>query len=139
MNEIIILDTGAFVGMLYPRDQFHAWAINEAENLPAPLIICEAVLAETCFLTQRFLGTSAAVYEFVETGAVRILFNLEEEFEAVKDLALRYENVPMSLADACLVRMSEIYPNSRIFTTDSDFRIYRRNRNEAIPIIMPPE
>ena len=105
--------------------------------MPAPLLTCEAVLAEACFLSQRMLGTTRAVYEFVETGAVEITFNLSEEFESVKSLALRYQNVPMSLADACLVRMSEIYENSIVFTTDGDFRIYRKNTNQIIPTIVP--
>ena len=83
------------------------------------------------------LGTSQAVYDFIETGAVKIDFSLADECSTVKDLALRYQNVPMSLADACLVRMSEIYGNSRVFTTDSDFLIYRQNGNQIIPIIIP--
>ncbi len=59
------------------------------------------------------LSTSQAVYDFIATGAVEIAFDLSEEFSAVKDLALRYQNVPMSLADACLVRMSEITLTAR--------------------------
>ncbi len=49
----------------------------------------------------------------------------------------RYQSVPMSIADACLVRMSEIYTQSSVITLDSDFRIYRKNRNQEIPVIMP--
>ena len=139
MSKITLLDTGSFVGMLYRRDQFHAWATAEAAKLAAPLSTCEAVLSETCFLLQKFLGTSEPAYEFIETGAAQIIFNLDEEFEAVKELAARYQNVPMSLADACLVRMSEVYTNSTVFTTDSDFRIYRRHGNQEISLIIPPE
>lgn len=137
MNEIYLLDTGGLIAVLYRRDQFHEWAVEEIGKLPAPLLTCEAVLAEACFLAQRMLGTSRSIYEFVETGAVEIAFDLDEEFQAVKDLALRYQNVPMSLADACLVRMSEIYENSTVLTTDGDFRIYRKNTNQIIPTIMP--
>jgi predicted nucleic acid-binding protein len=137
MNEINLIDTGSLIAVLYRRDQFHRWAVEQISRMPAPLLTCEAVLAEAGFLAQRMLGTSRAVYEFVETGAVEIAFDLQEEFEAVKNLAVRYENVPMSLADACLVRMSEIYENSTVFTTDGDFRIYRKNTNQIIPTIMP--
>ncbi len=137
MNEIHLIDTGSLIAVLYRRDQFHAWAVKQISQMPAPLLTCEAVLAEACFLARRMLGTSRAVYEFVETGAVEIAFDLKDEFEAVKNLAVRYENVPMSLADACLVRMSEIYKNSMVFTTDGDFRIYRKNTNQIIPTIMP--
>ena len=137
MSEIILLDTGSLVAVLYRRDQFHEWAVENISKMPAPLLTCEAVIAEACFLTQRMLGSSKAVYDFIETGAVKIDFNLADEFETVKDLALRYQNVPMSLADACLVRMSEIHENSTIFTTDGDFVIYRKNGNQIIPTIMP--
>ena len=134
---MILLDTGSLVAVLYRRDEFHKWAVKKIGNMPAPLLTCEAVIAEACFLTHRMLGSSNAVYDFVETGAVKIDFNLAEEFETVKNLALRYQNVPMSLADACLVRMSEIYENSTVFTTDSDFLIYRKNGNQIIPTILP--
>ena len=137
MSKTILLDAGSLIAVLYRRDQFHSWAVKEISRMSAPLLTCEAVVAETCFLAQRMLGTSQAVYDFVATGAVEISFNLGEEFEAVKDLAVRYQNVPMSLADACLVRMSEIYADSTVFTTDSDFRIYRKNTNQMIPTIMP--
>jgi predicted nucleic acid-binding protein len=137
MREPILLDTGSLVAVLYRRDEFHKWAVENIGKMPAPLLTCEAVVAEACFLTQRMLGSSKAVYDFVETGAVKIDFNLTEEFEAVKDLAVRYQNVPMSLADACLVRMSEIRENSTVFTTDSDFLIYRINGNQTIPTILP--
>lgn len=139
MNEITLLDTGPLVATLYRRDQYHAWAIEQISKLSAPLLTCEAVLTEACFLAQRMLGTSQPVYDFVETGAVKVAFNLTDEFESVKDLALNYQNVPMSLADACLVRMSEIYGGSKVFTTDGDFKIYRKNRNQLIPIIIHPE
>jgi len=137
MREIKLIDTGSLIAVLYRRDQFHHWAVEQIKKMPAPLLTCEAVLAEACFLAQRMLGTSRAVYEFVETGAVEIAFDLKEEFESVKNLAVRYESVPMSLADACLVRMSEIYEDSTVFTTDGDFRIYRKNDNQVIPTIMP--
>ena len=137
MSEIVLLDTGSLVAVLFRRDQYHEWAVEKISQMPIPLFTCEAVVAEACFLTQRMLGSSKAVFDFIETGAVKINFNLADEFEAVKGLSLRYQNVPISLADACLVRMSEIYENSTVFTPDSDFLIYRKNGNQIIPTIMP--
>ena len=137
MSNLVLLDTGSLVAVLYRRDQFYEWAVEKISKMSAPLLTCEAVIAEACFLTQRTLGSSKAVYDFIETGAVKVDFSLADEFEAVKDLALRYQNVPMSLADACLVRMTEIYEKSTVFTTDSDFVIYRKNGNQIIPAIMP--
>ncbi len=72
MREIKLIDTGSLIAVLYRRDQFHHWAVEQIKKMPAPLLTCEAVLAEACFLAQRMLGTSRAVYEFVETGAVEI-------------------------------------------------------------------
>ncbi len=137
MSEIILLDTGSLVAVLFARDQFHEWAVEKISKMRVPLLTCEAVIAEACFLTQRMLGTSKSVYDFVETGAVKIDFNFSAEFAPVKELAAIYQNVPMSLADACLVRMSEIYKNSTVFTTDSDFHIYRKNDNQVIPSLLP--
>lgn len=137
MSETVLLDAGCLVAVLYRRDQFHLWAIEKINKMPVPLLTCEAVVAEACFLTQRRLGSSRAVYDFIETGAVRLDFGLAEEIGSVKALADRYENVPMSLADACLVRMSEIHENSTVFTTDSDFVVYRKNGNKIISTIMP--
>ena len=95
MNEITLIDAGSLVAVLYRRDQFHVWAVKEISRMSAPLFTCEAVLAEACFLSQRMLGTSKAVYEFVETGAVEIGFNLGEEFEAVKE-SKTVERLPMT-------------------------------------------
>ena len=139
MSKIILLDAGVLIAVLHRRDQFHTWAVGKISQMSAPLLTCEPVLAEACFLAQRMLGTNKAIYDFVETGAVEISFNLGEEFEKVKNLALRYQSVPMSLADAFLVRMSEIYENSTVFTTDSDFNIYRKNTSQIIPVIIPGE
>ncbi len=137
MSRIILLDAGSLIAVLYQRDQFHEWAVKAITHLPTPLLTCEAVIAEACFLSQRMLGTSNAVYDFVDTGAIEIGFNLESEFHSIRNLVSKYQNIPMSLADACLVRMSEIYEDSVVFTTDSDFLIYRKNGNQIIPTIMP--
>jgi predicted nucleic acid-binding protein len=69
--------------------------------------------------------------------AVRIAFRLDEEHEQVARLMAKYADVPMSLADACLVRMSESNPRARILTLDSDFRVYRRSNRQVVPVVMP--
>ena len=75
--------------------------------------------------------------EALQSNQILLTFSLQENLTAVKNLVRHYQNVPMSLADACLVRMSELYPDSSILTLDSDFTIYRKNRNQTIPVIMP--
>lgn len=138
MKPIILLDTGPLVALFYRRDQHHLWAREQIGQLPAPLLTCEPVLTEACFLLYRLLGNCDAALEFVETGAAEIGFSLNDEVTAVKSLMARYSNVPMSLADACLVRMSELYPDCVLLTTDSDFAIYRRYKRKIIPTLTPP-
>ena len=68
---------------------------------------------------------------------IRIGISLQEEQADLRALMHRYRNRPMSLADACLVRLSEIHTSGEIFTLDSDFRVYRRHGNKVIPVRMP--
>lgn len=137
MQKGIIIDTGVLVAFLMSRDKFHDWAVNSLTNIEYPLLTCEAVLTEVCFLLQRVHSGRDKALELVRQGYIDISFCLDQEIEAVEMLMQRYESVPMSLADACLVRMSEIYTNSAILTLDSDFIIYRKHRNQIIPLIMP--
>ena len=99
---------------------------------------CEPVLTEACYLLSTLPGGSESVLKMLETGAVRITIHLEAELTPIKTLMTRYRNVPMSLADACLVRMSELHERGTIFTTDSDFRICRQHGRSVIPVLMPP-
>jgi len=137
MNSVVLLDTAPLVAFFSKRDANHHWAKQRINRQTNSMLTCEAVLSEACFLTERVLGNSDVVLEFVQRGAVKIGFNLEGEIDAVRSLMARYANVPMSLADACLVRISELYPSSLVLTTDSDFNIYRRHGRQSIPVIMP--
>ena len=138
MNRITLLDAESLIAVLYrPRPVLHLGQSMKSAECPRRFSPAKPFSPKPVFLRQRMLGTSQAVYDFVATGAVEVSFNLGEEFGSVRKLAVRYQNVPMSLADACLVRMSEIYDNSTVFTTDGDFKIYRKNTNQIIPTIMP--
>ncbi|MGE0131831.1 MAG: type II toxin-antitoxin system VapC family toxin [Blastocatellales bacterium] len=137
MKSVILLDTGPLVALFCRRDQHHRWARGQIGQLPAPLLTCEPVLTEACFLLRRLIGNSDVVLEFVETGAAEVAFSLNDEVTAIRSLMARYSNVPMSLADACLVRMSELYPDCVLLTTDDDFAIYRRLGRKAIPTLTP--
>lgn len=133
----VLLDTGVLVALLSKADQFHQWATKTVASMNYPFLTCEAVITETCFLLQRDSRSQQAVLSLVDRGAVRIAFCLSNEVNAIGELIACYENVPMSLADACLVRMAEQYPESTLLTLDSDFRVYRKHRNQEIPVIMP--
>lgn len=137
MSKSVILDTGVLVAFLMPSDKHHHWAVSSLQEAKYPVLTCEAVLTETCFLLQRIQSGREKVLQLVKQGYIKISFCLSDEIEPIESLMQRYQSVPMSLADACLVRMSEIYTQSSVITLDSDFRIYRKNRNQEISVIMP--
>jgi len=118
------------------KDYHHEWALGIAERVTEPLLTCEAVLAETAF----HLGSSGLVMAMLQDGLVRSAFELSEHISRLADLAARYADRKPDLADLCLIRLSELHPRYPMITTDvNDFRVYRRGRREAIPLIHPPE
>ena len=138
MNNLpIIADTGVIVGLIYEKDQWHEFAIEQAVNLPVPYFTCEAVITEACFLLSAVRGGEEKVLQMVKKGVLQIDFSLSAEVESIEVLMKKYKDVPMSLADACLVRMSELIENSVVFTLDSDFRVYRKNGKNEILLIIP--
>jgi len=137
MKEPIILDTGPIIALLNRRDAYHDWMKHQIKSITPPLLTCEAVMTEACFLANRDIGGTNGVINLALNGFMKVSFHFDNEMDTIKNLMLKYANVPMSFADACLVRMAELYPNSAVLTLDSDFRIYRKNRNQVIPVIMP--
>jgi predicted nucleic acid-binding protein len=132
-----LLDTGPLVSFLASGVRHHAWAVEQWKRLRPPLLTCEPVLTEAAFLLKRDGHNADALFELVERGVIRIALAVQEEQTDVRALMHRYRNRPMSLADACLVRLSEIHPAGEVFTLDSDFHIYRRHGNKIIPLLMP--
>ncbi|OCR00677.1 pilus assembly protein [Oscillatoriales cyanobacterium USR001] len=139
MRQRVLLDTGPLVALLDRSDRYHNWATREWANIELPLLTCEAVVTEACFLLKRVYGGEATVISFIDRGTINISFSLNEEVVAVGELLNRYQSVPMSLADACLVRMAELFDESELLTLDSDFLIYRKNRNQNIAAIAPKD
>jgi uncharacterized protein len=137
MMRRVLLDTGPLVAFLNRRDQYHSWSVDQWSRITPPLLTCEAALAEACFLVQQLPGGSHAVVDLVHRGVLTVPFRLAEETVAVSKLLDRYADVPMSLADACLVRMAEQHAESMVLTLDSDFKLYRKNRRQVIPTLMP--
>ena len=133
----LILDTGPWVALHCRDDAHHAWAREQFSHFSGPFITCEAVVAETCFLLARGGHDPAKALALMARGVVRIGMVLSDEISAVQALFERYDNVPASLADACLVRMSELYSRCRVVTLDSDFHIYRRHGRKVIPVLRP--
>jgi uncharacterized protein len=133
----VLLDTGPWVALLSRNDTHYRWAVEQFRRLSPPLLSCEAVVAETCFLLARSGFDPALALQFIERGVVQLPFVLQEQISAVSSLFKRYENVPASLADAALIRLAEINDSPLLLTTDSDFHIYRRHGRQTIPLISP--
>ena len=133
----VLLDTGPWVALHCRSDGHHEWAKQQFAQITGPLLTCEAVVAETCFLLARAGHDPAKALALVSRGAVQMGMSLADEITPVQSLFERYENVPASLADACLVRMSELYERCRVFTLDADFQVYRRHGRKVIPLLWP--
>jgi predicted nucleic acid-binding protein len=129
-----IADTGFLVAFANRRDAHFPWAFALARQIHAPLLTCEAVVAETAF----HLKNCALVLRMLDTGLIRLAFELESQRAELARLARCYADRQPDLADLCLIRMSELHRNHPVITVDRDFQIYRRNRRERIPLIMPP-
>jgi len=130
-----IADTGFLVAFANRGDEHHQWAVGVAEQINEPLLTCEAVLAETAFHLQN----AAVVFAMVRDGLVQVAFECQNHWEQLEALATRFADRKPDLADLCLIRMSELHPRHPVITVDrEDFRIYRRNKRESIPIVAPP-
>ena len=139
MARHVFVDSGPLVALLDRRDIHHQWVQHELANLHDPLITCEAVLSEVFFLLSRIRGGSAVFIALLRDRLVSpsANFSYQEQSAQILRHLERYASIPMSFADACLVRMSEIERDSIIFTTDRDFLAYKRNRRQPIPLISP--
>jgi predicted nucleic acid-binding protein len=126
------------VAVLNATDEHHAWAREEFGKLSPPVFTCEAVLSEAQFLLQERGGDPLAVLAWVQQGVISLAFDADNEIERLLELQRSYRNLPMDFADACLVRMTEQHERSSVLTTDSHFRIYRRNGRQIIPLRAPP-
>ena len=135
MARNVLVDAGYLVALLSRRDSHHRWAVTQAPSYPPPWRTCEAVLSETFHL----LGArgAPALSALLRRRALIAAFDLDSDVESVLKLLQKYADLPMGLADACLVRMTETLPDPIILTTDSDFRIYRRHSRQMVPSRMP--
>jgi predicted nucleic acid-binding protein len=130
-----IADTGFLVAFARADDVHHDWAVGVASRVSEPLLTCEAVLAETAF----HLRSVPLVLAMVEDGLVEVAFECREHLTRLAQLAKAYADREPDLADLCLIRMSELHPRHSVITVDrEDFRVYRRNKREAIPLVCPP-
>jgi uncharacterized protein len=136
--KTVLLDTGPIVAYLSASDTHHAWAVAALGQLRPPLVTCEPVLAEAVYLLRGLPSGSARVFDLIRRGAVTVGFRLADELEPVQRVITRYGPSRTDLADACLVRMSEVYADAVVVTIDSQFRdVYRRHGRQTIPTVLP--
>jgi uncharacterized protein len=133
----ILLDSGPLVGFISETDQHHRWAAKVWNSLFDPLWTCEAVLSEAIFLLQSDSISTEPLLQLFERGLIKINFDVSSHQCDVWELLRKYADQPISLADACLVRMAELNDNCQIFTTDRDFLVYRRKGRGIIPLLAP--
>lgn len=131
----ILLDSGVIVALLDRGDQFHAPCAEAAQSLEAPLITCEAVIAESCHLLRRVPGAREAVLRNVAEGIFHIPFQLSQQAAAVEAMLRKYRDRGMDLADACLVALANEYHTGTILTLDRDFYTYRWGRNKPFHLL----
>ena len=134
---LLILDTSVLIAFLRERDEFHSWAVTALQARDGDLLTCEAVIAETCHLLRNRMDARKRLLGAIADGHIGTPFILAREAAAIEKLMERYRNIPMSLADACLVRMAELHKDALVFTLDEDFRIYRKSNRQVIPTVMP--
>jgi hypothetical protein len=127
------------VAFLDRRDQHPRWALEQMNRVRPPLNTCEAVLGEAFHLLRHLPQPQSAILEMITEGVLTIPFRLIEQSREVLALLKRYANVPMSLADACLVRLSELFADCVVFTLDGDFRIYRGHGRQKVPLLIPAD
>lgn len=137
MSRAAIVDTGPLVAFLDRAERHHAWAAERVAELTAPLLVCEPVLAEAMHLLSGLPKAQDAMFGLIGNGALRIAFNIEDHVAALHALHRKYRDRPMSLADACIVRMSELFEQHRVLTLDSDFSVYRKHGREPLDLIQP--
>jgi uncharacterized protein len=135
MATSVLVDTGFLVALLSRRDGNHGWAAAQAPRFPPPWMTCEAVLSETFHL----LGANGtrSLTALLRRGALVCQYRFADDMDAMLRLLEKYSGIPMSVADACLVRMTETLNEPTLLTTDSDFRIYRRHGRQVIPCVLP--
>ena len=137
MKRRVILDTGPLVAFINGRDKYHKWATLQWAQIEPPLLTCEAVLSEACFLLGSLDGGQTSILELLKRRILHTPFRMIEHINQIAWLLQKYSNVPISLADACLVRMTEVYAESLVLTIDTAFSIYRKNKRHVIPILSP--
>lgn len=131
----VLLDTGVIVALLDRSERQHQACTQAVQALEAPLLTCEAVLAESCYLLRNLAGAPEAIIENVAAGIFQVPFQLSRETAGVRQVLRKYRDRQIDLADACLIRMADVLETGDILTLDRDFAVYRWARNKPFHIL----
>lgn len=134
---LAIVDTGPLVAFFDRAERHHRWVAERIEELEAPLLTCEPVLTEASYLLARYPPAPDALFELLQNGALSLAFRIEEHVGPLRKLLHRYRDRPISMADACIVRMAELYERHAVLTLDSDFSVYRKHGRFPLTVIHP--
>ena len=137
MKNRVIVDTGPLVALLNRIDAHHGWVVQQLGDIQPPMVTCEAVLAEATYLTRAVPGARIALIEMLGEGFLNNGMAVADHHSTLLCMIRRYADLPMSLADACLVRLAELYPQTAVFALDSDFFMYHKNGRQVIHLIWP--
>jgi predicted nucleic acid-binding protein len=124
------MDSGVIVALLDRSERQHEACVEAVETIAAPLVTCEAVIAESCYLLRRLKGAAAAVLENVASGVFQIPLQLSRDCRSVQQILQKYSDREIDLADACLIHLAQEFQTGDILTLDSDFEVYRWSRNK---------
>lgn len=133
----VIVDTGPLVAFFDRSERHHAWVAQHLDAEEASLLVCEPVLTEASYLLARYPGAQDALLELVGNGALVVAFDVQDNVAELRALLRKYRDTPMSLADACVVRMAEVYDRHTVLTLDSDFLIYRKRGRAPLKVTHP--
>lgn len=128
-----VADTGLLKALLDRNDPYHSWAA-EVFAKHVPWATCEAVLTETA----HWSGAPQKVIALVARGDLQVRFVAQAQAERLLELLGKYQDRRMDLADACLVRMTELDRSAVVFTLDrNDFTVYRKHGAQPVPCMFP--
>jgi predicted nucleic acid-binding protein len=132
-----IVDTGPLVAFFDRAERHHRWVTERVEALEAPLLVCEPVLTETIYLLARYSRAQDTLLDLLQDGALSSAFRIADHVGELRRLLQKYRDTPMSLANACVVRMAEVHKRHAVLTLDSDFSVYRKHGRTPLTLIHP--
>lgn len=134
-----IIDTGPLAALIDKRDAWHQWTVNRVKEIRPPLITCEAILSECCFVLMRSGIELTHLFNFIAKGDLQVKspFIHVSDQERVIKIIDNYQSLPASFADACLVHMYETIRMAKVFTLDDHFTVYRTSAGNPLSLIIP--